>query len=131
MPNDSEPSAEHAPPDRRAGRFVILQHDFPFLHWDFLLECGASAHTWRLLLSPQPNQQIPAERLPDHRLRYLNYEGPVSGNRGSVQRLFSGTYVVDRDASDVLTIRMFDCELARQASWRRSLDGSEFWEFEA
>jgi len=37
---------------------------------------------------------VPAERLADHRLDYLNYEGPLSGDRGSVLRLESGSYCV-------------------------------------
>ncbi|MDR3183054.1 MAG: hypothetical protein LBT89_09085 [Planctomycetaceae bacterium] len=34
-----------------------------------------------------------AELLPPHRKAYLNYEGEVSGNRGSVRRIDAGTYV--------------------------------------
>ncbi|EMI54619.1 hypothetical protein [Rhodopirellula sallentina] len=36
--------------------------------------------------------QIEATLLPDHRVRYLDYDGEVSGNRGCVQRLVTGTY---------------------------------------
>jgi hypothetical protein len=32
------------------------------------------------------------ERLADHRLAYLDYEGPVSGDRGIVRRLDTGTF---------------------------------------
>ena len=32
--------------------------------------------------------------LPDHRLFYLDYEGPVSGNRGTVSRWDQGYYQV-------------------------------------
>ena len=32
------------------------------------------------------------ERLADHRLDYLEYEGPVSGDRGSVRRVDGGQY---------------------------------------
>jgi hypothetical protein len=37
---------------------------------------------------------IEAERLADHRLAYLDYEGPVTGNRGNVRRIDVGTYRV-------------------------------------
>lgn len=37
---------------------------------------------------------IPAKRLPDHRKAYLDYEGPVSGNRGEVHIVDSGTYTL-------------------------------------
>jgi hypothetical protein len=33
-----------------------------------------------------------AIRLPDHRLTYLDYEGPISGNRGTVTRIDRGDY---------------------------------------
>ncbi len=35
---------------------------------------------------------VEATRLPDHRLAYLDYEGPVSLNRGEVRRIFAGNY---------------------------------------
>lgn len=74
-------------------RFVILEHDHPFLHWDLMLESEESLRTWRLSLPPgESTSDIPAEPLPAHRLHYLDYEGPVSGNRGSVQRWDFGTF---------------------------------------
>ena len=33
-----------------------------------------------------------ATRLPDHRKHYLDYEGEISGNRGTVARIDAGTY---------------------------------------
>ena len=65
-------------------RFAILNHDWPFLHWDLLLESEGKLLTWRLLREPAAGATIEAEALPSHRLAYLDYEGPVSGNRGSV-----------------------------------------------
>ncbi len=73
-------------------RFVVLEHDHPLLHWDFMLECGAALRTWRLLAVPAPHRSIRAEALGDHRLAYLDYEGPVSGNRGQVRRWDAGTF---------------------------------------
>ncbi len=91
-------------------RFTILTHDFPFLHWDFLLEIpGPLIPAWRLLEEPQgepcnwpsadsaiplfpPIQTITAEPLEAHRREYLDYEGPVSRNRGSVQQWDTGLY---------------------------------------
>ena len=74
-------------------RFAILIHDHPFLHWDFLLENGESCRTWRLLTDPGlVSNEFEAEALPDHRLLYLDYEGPVSGERGSVSRWDWGSF---------------------------------------
>jgi hypothetical protein len=74
-------------------RFVILEHDHPELHWDLMLESGAALRTWRLAAPPQvPDERIAATALADHRLHYLDYEGPVSGNRGTVKRWDAGHY---------------------------------------
>jgi len=80
-------------------RFVVLQHDWPDLHWDLLLENGANLRTWRLAEFPHPRHPIPLVALPPHRSIYLDYEGPVSGNRGSVVRVLSGTYRILHDSS--------------------------------
>jgi DNA polymerase Ligase (LigD) len=73
-------------------RFVILEHDWPALHWDFLLEAGPVLRAWRLLAEPGMGREIAAEANADHRLFYLDYEGPVSGNRGRVRRWDAGTF---------------------------------------
>ena len=73
-------------------RFAILTHDHPSLHWDFLLEQGESCLAWRLLKAPDTPGDIPAEAIADHRLMYLDYEGPVSGNRGTVTQWDAGTF---------------------------------------
>ena len=76
--------------DAASMRFAILTHDHPFPHWDLLLEAGETCRTWRLLANPDSEGPIPAEILPDHRVFYLDYEGPVSGNRGTVLQWDSG-----------------------------------------
>ena len=73
-------------------RFVILEHDHPERHWDLMLETGPTLRTWRLAQPPAPGAPIAALALPDHRLDYLSYEGPVSGNRGTVVRWDAGWY---------------------------------------
>lgn len=47
---------------------------------------------WRLLAEPAAGIEIAAERLPDHRRLYLDYEGPVSGGRGTVIQWDAGEY---------------------------------------
>lgn len=73
-------------------RFVILEHDWPDRHWDFLLEDGETLLAWRLLAEPAVGRSVAAEPNVPHRLAYLDYEGPVSGVRGSVSRWDAGTY---------------------------------------
>lgn len=72
-------------------RFALLTHDHPFVHWDLLIEAGETARTWRLLESParwlsDPSVEVAAESIAAHRLMYLDYEGPVSRERGRVAR---------------------------------------------
>jgi hypothetical protein len=76
-------------------RYVILEHDHPRRHWDFLLEAGAELAGWRLGEEPGPGRSVPAEPAPPHRRLYLDYEGPVSGGRGSVVRWDTGEFTGD------------------------------------
>lgn len=78
-------------------RFVVLEHSTPpdsarGLHWDLMFEDGPALLTWALDRPPAAQSQVAAERLPDHRLRYLEYEGPLSDDRGSVTRWDQGTF---------------------------------------
>ena len=73
-------------------RFAILDHDWPERHWDFLLEAGDVLRAWRLLEEPEIGKAIPAESNFDHRLIYLDYEGRLSGDRGSVLRWDAGSF---------------------------------------
>lgn len=87
-------------------RFAILCHDHPFLHWDFLLEQGESCRTWRLFDPPDSPGDIPAEAIADHRLMYLDYEGPVSGHRGTVTRWDAGTFEWIVNGGEVVEVRL-------------------------
>ncbi len=75
-------------------RFVILEHDHPIVHWDLMLEAGEVLHAWRLALPPEQHAgPIDATELGDHRIAYLDYEGPVSGDRGTVKRWDVGGFI--------------------------------------
>jgi hypothetical protein len=78
-------------------RFVVLHHETPAgyarpPHWDFMLETGGALRTWVLAEQPGGPRVIAAEALDDHRLDYLEFEGEVSGGRGTVTRWDQGTY---------------------------------------
>ncbi len=63
-----------------------------------MLEQGRALQTWALASAPKRGRRVNARSLPDHRLMYLDYEGPISGDRGYVTRWDCGTYVVaERD----------------------------------
>lgn len=60
-----------------------------------MLRHGKGLATWQLAQPPielPVGATRPARKLPDHREAYLTFEGPVSGNRGRVNRLDDGTY---------------------------------------
>lgn len=86
--------------------YAILTHDHPFFHWDLLLDAGEVAWTWRLLDEPSGESHPRAERIADHRRLYLDYEGPVSGNRGSVTRWDWGTYSIVDQTDDLITVQL-------------------------
>ena len=87
-------------------RFVVLTHNHPFLHWDFMLELGESLRAWRLSAEPDSGGEISAEPLPDHRLEYLDYEGPVSGDRGDVTQWDRGEYELIAESPEKLTVQL-------------------------
>ncbi|MCA9052572.1 MAG: hypothetical protein KDA75_01990 [Planctomycetaceae bacterium] len=110
--------------------YVILTHDHPFPHWDLLLETGEACRTWRLLGEPGCNREIAAEPLPDHRLLYLDYEGPVSGDRGSVERWDRGTYIIVSETADSLVV-LLDGERGLGRGCLSRAGGGECWQFQA
>lgn len=85
-------------------RYVILEHDHPKLHWDFMLEAGEVLRTWRLSARPEAGREVAAEPVADHRPFYLDYEGPVSGDRGMVKRWDWGTFVWRSDQPASITV---------------------------
>jgi hypothetical protein len=83
-------------------RYVILEHDWPSRHFDLMLEAGPVLRTWRLAALPADGVAVAAEPIGDHRLEYLNYEGPVSGGRGTVRCVQSGDFQwVDESANRI------------------------------
>jgi hypothetical protein len=75
-------------------RFVLLEHDWNGVHWDFMLETGELLRSWAIDEAVVPGRDLPARALADHRKIYLEYEGEISGNRGTVRRVDAGTFRV-------------------------------------
>lgn len=78
-------------------RFVVLRHDLPNRcprdsHWDLMLEESDSLLTWAIAEIPRPGMWVKAEPLPEHRIEYLDYEGPVSNDRGMVKQWDRGEF---------------------------------------
>lgn len=78
-------------------RFVILWHETPAgaarpAHYDLMFEAVGVLWTWAVERLPRLGESVAATRLADHRLDYLDYEGPIAGNRGTVRRVDAGMY---------------------------------------
>jgi hypothetical protein len=100
-------------------RFVVLAHDWPTPHFDFLLEAGGVLRAWRLMAEPFAGAEIPAEPNVDHRLLYLDYEGPVSGDRGTVRRWDAGTFEWLVEEPDRVAIDLRGEKVSARAEWTR------------
>lgn len=88
-------------------QFVILHHRLADgEHWDLMLEHGESLATWQLLSPPGAGSfPIAARRIGHHRKAYLDYEGPISGDRGQVRR-------IDRGPVEISKLTVEECVFA-------------------
>jgi hypothetical protein len=112
-------------------RFVILQHDTPSgAHFDFMLASGDALKTWSLPAPPQPGVTMECEALADHRLAYLDYEGPVSGDRGSVARWDRGEYTTEQRGDTMWIVRLVGDKVTGTVTLRRQPGTSNRWQFE-
>ena len=107
-------------------RFVILTHDWPALHWDFLVEADEVLRAWRLLSEPLANEEVRAEPNADHRLFYLDYEGPVSGGRGYVSCWDHGSCEWLADEATRIEIVLRGTKLIGTAVLQRNGEGWTF-----
>jgi len=109
-------------------RFVVLKHTAPRgTHWDFMLEAQETLTTWALAQPPDAAPQVAAETLPDHRKAYLDYEGPISHQRGSVTRWDRGTYQLRRHGPDEIAVVLAGESLIGEVTLRRSADDPAQW----
>jgi hypothetical protein len=91
-------------------RYVVLRHKgYGEPHFDLMFETstGSELLTWR---SPEwpPTPTTRMTYLAAHRREYLDYEGPVSGDRGSVRRIHQGEHVVQRNDPAKLVTQLQD-----------------------
>ena len=84
-------------------RTAILEHTTATgVHHDWLIEdptlpnpAAPDARLWTARVAPPPQDWPSLQRfdltvIPPHRRAYLDYQGPVSGNRGYIRRLAHG-----------------------------------------
>jgi hypothetical protein len=111
-------------------RYVILRHETAGgVHFDFMLEMGGALKTWSISQPPLQGVEMGAEALPDHRLAYLDYEGPISGDRGSVTRWDRGTYEVGCQSESELIVRLSGEKLIGKAKLEQNPELKTDWVF--
>lgn len=83
-------------------------------------ECGsiASGHV------------VPATRLADHRRDYLDLEGPLSGDRGYVFRITSGTYRIEIESPERWQLTLTGTQIWGPLRLTRAIAGGTEWSLE-
>jgi hypothetical protein len=85
-------------------RYVVLRHEgFGEPHFDLMIEDvrGGQLLTWRSPAWP-PVDGTKLTPLAAHRRAYLDYEGPLSGGRGSVRRVDQGECETWRESKSLI-----------------------------
>jgi hypothetical protein len=136
-------------------RFVLLYHRCPpeykrASHWDLMLESGDVLRTWALGELPRgwcgahsrtvavdesctelaPADSVAAELLGDHRRDYLQIEGPLSGNRGSVVRVDEGTYRTECQQANSWRVTLMGEHSSGAITLKRTAVDSSKWSLE-
>jgi hypothetical protein len=119
---------------------VLLLHEgFGTPHIDLLLERDdGPLVTFRapvgvsLMLDPAQAAAFEAERSPDHRRVYLDYEGPVSNQRGSVRRLATHALHAFVEAPEAISFAAAPMpgSAGPVTEWSARQDSRGLWRFE-
>ena len=116
-------------------RYVILHHELPAgaaltggrtSHWDLMLEHDGVLRTWAIPVEPSSPLSCDAERLVDHRIQYLDYEGPITGNRGHVTRWDAGEYQVLTETEQQIEVELDGLRLSCHLAMRQK-NSAHFW----
>ena len=127
-----EPNVQNPAP--AAPRFVVLRHEpgpasqRP-LHWDFMIETDGVLRTWALADEPTAGPSITGQALADHRLAYLDFEGPISDGRGAVAQWDWGTYRVIGESAASLSLELTGQRLHGVVELQRDAGPDDHWTF--
>ena len=111
-------------------RYVIQRHTTADgIHWDLMLEQGNVLTTFRLEEMPSEirNQKIQAERIFDHPLRFLTYEGPVQQETGRVRIVDRGTCHITECGDEAFALDFTGDVLGGDFTLTRTHEA--FWDF--
>ena len=105
-----------------SARYVILEHRTGGWngredHWDVMLEQSDGLLTWASPPFLSGPSQWSVQLLAPHRSVYLDYEGPISENRGCVRRLDRGHFAVVGRHSDRISLEWVGPVFAGRWDW--------------
>lgn len=112
----------------RSARFVVLRHAVhDDTHFDLMIQMGEALATWKFRDRPERTTPVPVtcHRIADHRLVYLDYEGPISKDRGHVSRHDAGDCIFDWAGETALNVH-FRGQLL-QGSFRLEQPSPQGW----
>ena len=122
----------------RMPRFVLLFHETPphfarGAHYDLMLEHESVLWTWTLATPPDEISEQVAERIDDHRIAYLDFEGSLTGDRGQVTRIDAGEFTFVHCAANRIEFALAGERLQGTATlvqeadqrWRLSFDSRD------
>jgi hypothetical protein len=70
---------------------------------------------------------VEAEALGDHRRDYLEYEGPVSGERGQVTRIDAGVFETIDESRQSWQVELCGEHIRGRVTLKAGLEGADSW----
>lgn len=123
--------------DSGAKRFVVQEHrSVGGVHWDLMLERDSVLETWRIGHGPLEmigETKVSAVKIFDHALKFLSFEGVLSGDKGSVQIADKGRYRIKAETRQTIEVKftggilngVFTLSHLQGDSWEFSAKGAE------
>jgi hypothetical protein len=101
-------------------------------HFDWMFEGESGLQTWSTprALRRDVDDAIEATELPLHRTAYLDYEGPVSGDRGTVRRVEAGRFRFRHRSEDRWELDVQGDRVGRLVIRRSSTRATAVWRIE-
>jgi len=78
------------------------------IHWDLMLESDGFLETYRLDAPPEEIASRPAnaQKIFDHPIKFLTYEGSVNEGKGNVSIADAGTYRIVKKTDETIKINI-------------------------
>jgi bifunctional non-homologous end joining protein LigD len=108
--------------------FVIQKHSTPDGgHWDLMLQIENTLWTWRINHPPEHIQNTPitAQRIADHPLRFLTYEGSVQNYTASVKIADNGNFKITKQTDGEIEFEAIGKRLSGRFQLR--LEQEDIW----